>query len=611
MPDALTIHCVLQVEPTRIALQSGSATLTHGALQARAAALAKRLRQQGITVGSTVAVCLPRGFDQIVAQVAAAYAGAAFVPVDISWPDERMQFILQDSGAAVMIAEKALAERLAAKAIAIDPAEEALDDAHCVGDDAHSFSGDADCSSAITATDIAYVIYTSGSTGEPKGCEITHGNLKHLVDWHLAAFAVGANDRASHMAGLGFDASVWEVWPYLAAGACVCLVDDATRVDATALQQWLVREKIDLCFVPTPMAELLIAMPWDASLEDAPLRLRTMLTGGDTLHSAPPASLPFTLVNNYGPTECTVVATSGPVRAGEAGLPSIGRVIPGATGYILDEAGKPSANGEGELYVGGAGVGAGYRNLPDQTQERFLADPFASTAGARMYRTGDRVKRLPNGELAFLGRVDNQVKIRGYRMELEEISNVLNRHAAVSFSVVVPSPEPGVEHLVAYVLPTAGAETSARALQEFLGNTLPHYMVPAQFVKIDALPLTSNGKVNRSVLPLPCAANALSEAAVPSGELSEVEATLLEIVRTLLQNPDVTIEDDFFLIGGHSLMGTQIVLRVREIFGIELSLAELFEAGTVAALAARIEERILERLESMSDEEAVRLMEMQ
>jgi len=591
MSEMLTIHRVAAVDPSRTAVEFGALTLTYGELHARAASMAKQLQTMGVIAGSTVAVCMPRSVEQVVSLVAASYAGAAFVPVDLAWPDERIAYILKDSGASVMIAEKSLAQRLGTEIATLDPADVV------VTHEAFAI--------AVKPEDIAYVIYTSGSTGVPKGCEITHANLQHLVDWHTVAFKVTMADRASHMAGLGFDASVWEVWPYLAVGACVCLVDEAIRVDAVGLQMWMVSQRISIGFVPTPVAELLLAMPWAANTA-----MRTMLTGGDTLHAAPRADLPFTLVNNYGPTECTVVATSGTVTSNAHGLPSIGRVIAGATGYILDEQGVPVVDGEaGELYVGGAGVGAGYRNLPKQTEERFLRDPFLGIDGARMYRTGDRVKMLTNGELAFLGRVDNQVKIRGYRIELEEISNVLNRHDAVSFSVVVPSMEPGVEHLVAYVLPAEGATLTARDLQDFLSNTLPHYMVPAQFVRLANLPLTSNGKVDRNALPMPSAENALAEVEARE-ELNEIEATLLDLVRTSLQNPEVTIDDDFFLVGGHSLMGTQIVLRVRETFGVELSLADLFEAGTVEALAARIEELILERLESMSDEEASRLMGM-
>ena len=259
------------------------------------------------------------------------------------------------------------------------------------------------------------------------------------------------------------------------------------------------------------------------------------------------------------------------------------------------------------MYVGGAGVGRGYRNLPEQTAKSCLSDPFAGVAGARMYRTGDQAKLLANGEIAFLGRLDTQEKIRGNRIELDEIVSVLGRHASVAFSVMVASTDAAVEkHLIAYVLLAEGAQPTAQELREFCATALPSYMIPAKFVKLETLPLSTNGKTDRKALPPPSEANLLAETASRGAE-SEIETAVLEMVRGLLKTEDIGVEDDFFLVGGHSLLGTQLVMRARETFGVMLTLRDLFEAGTVAGLAARIEEMILEEVNSMSEDEAARM----
>jgi len=337
--------------------------------------------------------------------------------------------------------------------------------------------------------------------------------------------------------------------------------------------------------------------------------LRTLLTGGDTLHVAPKAGLPFRVVNNYGPTECTVVATSGDVSSDVNGLPSIGKAIKGAVTYLLDEELQPIAAGEvGEMYVGGNGVGRGYRNLPEMTAKHFLPNPFEVTPGARMYRTGDMAMLQPDGQIAFLGRNDGQEKIRGNRIELDEIVSVLNRHEDVAFNVVVTRVDATHEkYLIAYVLLAEGAHTNAGELRELAAESLPSYMIPAKFVRLTALPLSTNGKTDRRALPEPCDENLLAEGGSREAS-SEIEVAVLQLVRGLLKTDEIGIEDDFFLVGGHSLLGTQLVMKVRETFGVMLTLRDLFDAGTVAGLAERIEELLIAELSNMSEEEALRMV---
>jgi len=581
---------IAAVAPGSIALRDATGTLSYGELNQRADRLAGLLVSLGAGEGRPVAICLSRSFDQIVAELAAMRAGAAFVPIDPAWPDERVQHIVADSGAAVFIAPAGLSGRISTSAVALDLATA-------------SFGATTILGKSAEVGDLAYIIYTSGSTGVPKGVEITHANLGHLIDWHLEAFGITAADQATHVAGLGFDAAVWEVWPYLAVGACLSLADEMTRVDPAMLQRWIVDLGITIAFVPTPVAEPMIAMEWPAET-----KLRVLLTGGDTLHTAPRAGLPFRLVNNYGPTECTVVATSGDVSASTVGLPSIGKAIKGTTVYLLDEQKQPVAAGEtGEMFLGGGSVGRGYRNLPEQTAQSFLPDPFSAAPGARMYKTGDMARLLPDGQIAFLGRVDSQEKIRGNRIELDEIVSVLNRHEAVAFNVVVTSADAGVEkHLIAYVLPVEGEVPTVKELQEFAALSLPSYMIPSKYVRLSTLPLSTNGKTDRSALPEPSEENSLPESGSREPN-SEIEEALLTLVRGLLKSDDIGVEDDFFLMGGHSLLGTQLVLRARESFGVMLTLRDLFEAGTVAGLAERIEVLITDEVNAMSEEEAAQM----
>jgi amino acid adenylation domain-containing protein len=567
--------------PDALAVSAQDDVLSYAELDARADRLAGRLHDLGIGPDSVVAVCLPRSAAFIVAALAILRAGAAYLPLDPSSPAERLAFMLADCGPRAVIGDPASACGIPDGPWAeIDVREAAAD-------------GESRRRHDVPKADhLAYVIYTSGSTGRPKGVEITHGSLANLAAWHRRAFAITSADRAHFYASPAFDAAVWETWPYLMAGASVHLPPDHVRADPEALRDWMLAERITVGFVPTPIAERLLGLTWPARPA-----LRALLTGADTLHRYPPPTLPFALVNNYGPTECTVVATSGVVACTPMAdaLPSIGRAIDNVEVLVLDEARRPvRAGSAGELYIGGAGLARGYRHRPDLTAERFVPHPTAP--GARLYRTGDRARLQPDGSVAFLGRLDDQVKIRGHRVELDEVTAALATHQGVEEAAVVAREGDGGErHLVAYVVPAAGVAPSRDALVATLRRSLPDYMVPAVFVTLAALPVTTNGKVDRAALPAPDGANTLRDASAAVAPRTEVEAEVARILAALLDVEDVSVDDNFFLLGGHSLLGTQLIMRLRDAFGVELALRTLFDAPTVAELAAEIERGRLER----------------
>jgi amino acid adenylation domain-containing protein len=581
--------------PNALAVAGGQEELSYGELDRRANRLANHLRSIGVERNVVVGLYLDRTPAMVVAALAILKAGGAYVPLDPIHPVERLAFMLRDAGAGLVVTKTRWAESFPAgewKVVTLDGDAEKI-----------SAQSDAAPESGVGADDLAYIIYTSGSTGQPKGVELIHSGLTNLVGWHERAFQVAAADRASAQSTLGFDAAVWEMWAYLTCGASLHLADDAVRNDATALRDWMVARRITISFAATVIAEQLLRLDWPAETA-----LRFLLTGADTLKVYPSARLPFVLVNNYGPTECTVVSTSGVVPAGGAALqalnqvsmnqaPSIGRAIDGVEIYILDEQQRPvSDGGAGEIYIGGAGLGRGYRNRPDLTAERFVKNPFSTVSGARLYRTGDLARWLPNGEIAFLGRLDEQVKVRGYRVEPSEVSAVLGLHPAVQTSVVVAAEDsPGEKQLAAYLVFAPGATVSATALREYLRERLPDYMVPAAFVAIPSLPVTAQGKINRAALPDVNGSRLSEEAYVAPRTL--VEEELVKILAPLLKLNRVGVNDNFFLLGGHSLLGTQVIARVSESFGVDLTLLKLFDHPTVAQMSAEIENLILAKVE--------------
>lgn len=584
--------------PNTAALVAGNEVMTYCELDQRSNRLAHYLRSFGVGPDVLVALCLPRSTALVVGALAVLKARGAYLPLDPAYPLERVSWMLNDAQPAVLLVNECRTGLLRGgqwRTVVLDSEWQQI---------ASYPSEPLACD--VDPKDLAYVIYTSGSTGRPKGVQIAHDNLLNLVLWHQRAFKITPSDRASQLASPGFDAAVWELWPYLAAGACVEFADDGIRSDPEALRDWLVSKRITLAFVPTPIAERMITLEWPRQTA-----LRLLLTGADTLRSYPSPNLPFTLINNYGPTECTVVATSGPVHPnGTQGmLPSIGRPIANVQVYILDERRRPVPVGTtGEIYIGGAGVGRGYLNAPELTLGKFSPNPFDPKPNGRLYKTGDLGCYLPDGQIAFRGRIDDQIKIRGYRIEPNEIVNLLNKHPMLEASAVIAREDtPGDKQLVAYVVPTPGSTPTDKLLRQFLTEKLPEYMIPVLFVRMESLPVNASGKLNREVLPKPDDGNSLRDDLYVAPH-TPLEQRLTEILAPLLGMDKVGVEDNFFMLGGHSLLGTQLIARVREVFGINLSLRSLFESPTIAALAEEVQRLFYARLQNMSEEEAERLL---
>ena len=590
MSEVDLIENVARAWPDAVALSAGSRKITYSTLINDADELARELIAVGAGVDVPIGICVDRSIEHVVAMLGTLRAGSCFLPLDPDWPADRLCGVLDDAGAPIVFAAPRLVTKLRASNRTVLSSEREA-----------RRRGVLEELPDRTSDSCAYLIYTSGSTGQPKGVEITHRNLLHLVTWHREAFDISAKDHASWIAGLGFDASIWELFPYLTAGACIHIPEDHVRVSADALRAWLVEQSITIAFAPTPLAEMLIGAPWPANTA-----LRTLLTGGDTLHLRPRSGLPFRVVNNYGPTECTVVATSGvvAVESVSTALPTLGEPIRNARIAILDETGEPVGQGEvGEIHIAGAGVARGYRNRPELTAERFVVlAPDKSDEAERYYRTGDLGSWTADGEIAFHGRTDDQIKIRGHRVEPDEISAALSRHPGVAQSAVVAKGEALDRQLIAYVVPATQEAPRLEELRDFLAVRLPNYMLPASFVRIASLPLTSNGKIDRSALPPPSPANMLTSVQYRAPG-SPVEVRIAAIVEDLLGVKRVGIDDNFFLLGGHSLLGTQLVLRVREAFGTDLTLRDLFEAQTIQNLAAKIEEMVVNMVAGMNEEE--------
>ena len=577
--------------PDALAVTAGSARLSYGQLNRRANRLAHRLRALGVGRETLVCLCVERSAAMVVGLLGILKAGGAYVPLDPNYPSDRLAFMLGDSGAKVLVSERTVAGRVPPHNAAVL----LLDDDTGL-DGAAASNADPNADYGPAPDDLCYVIYTSGSTGKPKGVAVPHRGLMNLVAWHRRAFAVSPADRASQVASLGFDACGWELWPYLTAGASVHIVADDVRASPSDLLKALIEKKITIGFLPTPLAQMVFDDPMHVGLT-----LRYLLVGGDKLTRLAPPGSDFITVNNYGPTEYSVVTTSGQIGESKSLPPSIGRPIANTQIYVLDRHLKPAPIGVvGELYIGGQGLARGYHDRPALTADSFVANPLPGTPGARLYKTGDLVRYRSDGMLEFLGRTDHQIKIRGFRIEPGEIEAVLAAHKDIGDAVVTVMPRGGEsDHLIAYVAPKQnsafaanGAGHAARrelteALRSHLRAHLPDYMVPADFIVLRQLPQAPNGKVDRRALPAPdmVRSEADNAYAAPNTPLEEVIAGIWAEVLDLDR---VGIDDNFFEIGGHSLLAARLISRIRDRLKVEVPLQALFRSPTPGQFAANL-----------------------
>ncbi|RME99827.1 MAG: amino acid adenylation domain-containing protein, partial [Chloroflexi bacterium] len=551
--------------PNTVAVVGGSRWLSYRHLNDEAERLAANLRARGVGPEVVVGVCLPRSCDAVVSMLAVLKAGGAYLPLDPAHPELRRVWMLNDAAAPLVIA------RAGQRFEGFNGVVLNFDDPQ------PSRIIPTPAPVRVSPCNLAYVIYTSGSTGRPKGVEIEHLSLLNLVRWHIHTRNLSPADRTTQVASLTFDAAVWEIWPTLAAGGTLVIVDDQTRTAPETLLQRLAERQITVAFLPTPLAEAVRAFDWPP---DTTLRL--LLTGGDRLHAAPADAnrLPCPLVNHYGPTEATVVASSAPVST--TGTPTIGRPIANTQLYVLDENMQPLPIGvSGELYIGGVGLARGYRHRPELTAERFVPNPFSADPDARLYRTGDLARRRPDGQLDFVGRADDQLKILGRRIEPAEIEAALNAHPAVRHSVVT---SPDGQSLAAHVIFTVEPPPPVAELRDWLAARLPADMIPATILPLARLPLTPHGKIDRRALPAPPVAAPVPE----SSPLTPLEEALICLWREILGVETIARHDNFFALGGHSLRAARVAARIQAIFGVELPLSVLFDAPTPASLARAV-----------------------
>jgi amino acid adenylation domain-containing protein len=571
--------------PQATALVCGTEQVTYAELDTRVARLAGALRGHGVGVGDVVGVCLGRSVDAVVALLAVWRAGGAYLPLDPEYPDERLAFLVGDSGARLVVTADPFTARLPAGTRLVTTDETADAGEH-----------------TARGTDPAYMIYTSGSSGRPKGVLVEHGALAGRVRWMREAYGLGSGDRIAQFASLSFDAHAEEVYPALISGASLLLLPDgaASLPDVLRTPDGARVTVLDL---PTAywhrLTEALDDVTW-------PQPLRLVILGGEQAHAAAVARWRerfgdrVRLVNTYGPTEATIIATAATLsHADTTGIPSIGRPIGGATAYVLGRYGEPVPLGvPGELYLGGAGLARGYPGHPALTAERFVPDPYGPP-GSRLYRTGDRVRRRPDGDLEFLGRFDGQVKVRGFRVEPGEVTAALLAQPGVRQAAVVADGD----RLVAYLVGPAAPDEVRRNL----AAALPGYLVPSAWVRLDELPLTVSGKVDLSALPAPGPLPA-AEYVLPR---TEAESLVAGVWERVLGSDVVRVGalDDFFALGGHSLLAARVAALLRNAIDVEVPIRMVFDRPTVADLAVGIEELLIEQLSALSDAEAARLLD--
>jgi amino acid adenylation domain-containing protein len=579
-----------QVErtPDAIALVYENQQLTYRELNNRANQLAHYLQRQGVKPDARVGICVERGLDMVVGLLAVLKAGGAYVPLDPTYPAERLIYMLQDSAPVAILTDTQVPTSVQAELHSaltgradVTPVIDLQGDANSWA--MHPESNPERMLLGLTPAHLAYVIYTSGSTGRPKGVEIEHRNAVNFLHWAQCSFTAQQLSRTLFSTSLNFDLAMYECFAPLASGATSQIVRNTLTLVQTPHPVTLINT------VPSTMHGLLDA-------HGIPDSVRTVNLAGEPLKRALVERLfaetsVDTVCNLYGPSETTTYSTWVVMRREHGHAAHVGRPLANTRIYLLDARGQPVPVGVvGEMYIGGAGVARGYLNQPELTAERFVADPFVNEVNARMYRTGDLARYLPDGNIEFVGRMDNQVKIRGYRIELGEIEATLGQLPSIRESVVLAREDnPADWRLVAYVVAAPGSAPTINELRGFLKQKLPEYMVPSAYVFLESLPLTPNGKLNRKALPSPDQSKPdLDKPFVAPGDASELELT--KIWRKLLGVENIGVTDNFFDLGGHSLLAVQLLVEIEKTMGRRLPIATIFQAPTIEQLAGILEQ---------------------
>jgi amino acid adenylation domain-containing protein len=596
--------------PDAIAITSEKQSLTYAQLNVRANQLAHFLRKRGAGPEVLVAMYMDRSLDMVVAILAIVKAGAAYVPLDSTYPSGRLAFMLGDSNPAFVLTQESLRPaipRCDAELVCVDTERDAI-----------ASENGQNPVTKLNCDNLAYVIYTSGSTGKPKGVLITHRNIVRLFEATWPWYRFDEHDVWTMFHSCAFDFSVWELWGALIHGGRLIVVPYMVSRSPREFYELLHRERVTILNqTPSSFQQLIQADEVAGGVDE--LALRYVIFGGEELQMnslrpwfARHGDRHPQLVNMYGITETTVHVTYRPLSmADTAGGSVIGCPIPDLEIFLLDSQLRLVPIGvPGEIFVGGAGVGRGYLRRPEATKQRFIDNPFDGKPASKLYRSGDLARWLANGDLEYLGRIDTQLKIRGYRVELNEIVAVLNTHPAVQASAVVARQDgTGNLRLLAYlVISQNQTPPGAGELRNLLRAQLPDYMVPAVFLHLRDLPLTPNGKLDRNALPAPDDSNMLPNENYVSPRTA-LEEKLSVVIAQLLGIDRVGVNDNFFLIGGHSLFGTQLTARIRNGFGVDLPLRSIFESPTTAQLARQIESIMAARICSMTYDEVQHALE--
>lgn len=570
------IEEIARHSPESVAAVFDHETLTYGRLNARANQLAHHLQSTGVGSEVLVAICVERSLDMVVGILGILKAGGAFLPLDPTYPLERLDFMLTDANAPVILTQKRIANLLpetGAIVILLDAEEEQI-----------NLQSEENPRGETLPDNLAYVIYTSGSTGKPKGSMLVHRGLANLAQALTAAFVIRPDERVLQFASISFDASVAEIFSTLWAGATICFSSRESLVPGAPLLKLMREQGITNVTLPP---SVLAVLPED----DIP-SLRTVISAGEACFADIVSrwAKGRRFVNAYGPTEATVCATAGECNGGGQ-KPSIGKAISEVEVCLLDEQLRAAEAGlAGEICIFGKGIGRGYLNRPDLTAERFVPNPLSVEPGGRLYRTGDLARYREDGSIEYLDRVDNQIKIRGFRIEPGEIEEILTRHPSIRDAVVLADGPAGDKRLVAYIVSVEKSGISSESLREYLKKHLPAYMVPSAFVMLAAMPLAPNGKVDRHVLLNSNIVRPVDETFV--APRTEVEEKLAEIWSQVLQVESPGVNEDFYELGGHSLTATQMTPLIQTAFGVEIQLHTLLESPTISQLGLKIENEL-------------------